>query len=165
MDAEHYGPFQDFTLEEIIDYIEALERIEPLIIAVKQLDELNKLPPELHDLWEGIDSYLRSPSLGAVPQEAIQGVNGEEPSEDSQPPPGAPPATSAMLTDQTRGVEAAVPAAAAGSQFFCCVLTAAGYSTIRITYDSYRIFARAHCRARQGQLHPHRTMRLRDGRC
>ena len=33
MDAEHYGPFQDFTLEEIIDYIEALERIEPLIIA------------------------------------------------------------------------------------------------------------------------------------
>jgi len=180
MDAEYHSPFQGFkledifTLEEIVSYIEFITMSEHLIMTVQQLDELKKLPPELQAPWRRFEAYLDSPSLGAVSSEAIQGIPGEEPSEDSQPSPGEtrsdrttdpPPVPSAFLTDQTAGVEAAVPAASAGSQFFCCVLRAEGYSTIRITYDFKRIFARAHCRDRQMKLYPHRTMRLRDGRC
>jgi hypothetical protein len=180
MDAEDHSPYQDFkledifTLEDIVSYIEFITLSEHLIMTVKQLDELKKLPPELQAAWRRFEVYLDSPSLGAVPREAIQGVSGAEPSEDSQPPPGEtrsdrttdlPPAASAVLTDQTTGAEAAAPAASAGSEFFCCVLAAAGHSTIRITYDAYRIIAHAHCKDRQMKLHPHRTMSLHDGTC
>jgi len=174
MDAEDHGPFEDFkledifTLEEFVNCIEFITMSENLVITLRQLDELKKLPPELQAPWRQFGAYLDSTSLGEVPPEANQGDSG-----DSQPPPGEtradgtaelPPAASAVLTDQAKGVQASTAPYRAGSNYFCCELTRSGYSTKRRTFNTSYMHAYARCKTWQLSLR-NRTMRLYYGRC
>lgn len=180
MNAEDHSPFQDFkledifTLEEIVSCIEFITMSENLVITLRQLDELKKLPPELQAPWRQFEAYLDSTSPAAVPPEASQGDSGEEPSEDSQPPPEEtrsdrttepPPAASAVLTDQATGVQAKTAAYRAGSNFFCCQLTRGGFSPVRRTYNISYMHALGRCKTLQLSLVPYRAMNLSGGRC
>jgi hypothetical protein len=179
MDAEEHGSFEDFkledifTLEEFVNCIEFITMSENLVITLRQLDELKKLPPELRAPWGQFAAYLDSTSLGEIPSEANQGDSGEEPSEDSPPPPGEtradgtaepPPAASAVLTDQATGVQASTATYRASSNYFCCVLTRPGYSTKRRTFNTSYMHAYALCKMWQLSL-PNRAMSLHSGRC
>jgi hypothetical protein len=179
MDAEEHGPFEDFkledffTLDEIVNCLEFIGMSENLVITLRQLDELKKLPPELQAPWRQFGAYLDSTSLGEVPPEANQGDSGEEPSDDSPPPPGEtradgtaelPPAASAVLTDPATGVQASTATYRASSNYFCCVLTRSGYSPKSRTFNTSYKHAWARCKTWQLSLR-HRTMQLYRGRC
>jgi hypothetical protein len=177
MDVKNPSPIQDLTLEDLIDYLEYITQSEHLIIAIQQLHELERLQSELQRPWARFKAFIDSPGL--VPPEPIQEVSGEEPSESSQssleetrpdPPTDLQPVP-AVLTDQTTGVEGAVPTALASSTLlasstsYCCVITAPGRTTRRVTYHTDRIYAKAACQRLALAYDPNRTGTLHDGAC
>jgi hypothetical protein len=140
-----------FDLIDGIEFLEYIVRSEPLLFAIKALDGIGELPPALRVPWRVFEAFLASP--------------GEEPEypEESQATPEGPPGEPS--SKQADNLEAA-PLTEAGSQFFCCKLTAPGKTTVRVTYNSSKTNAKASCYLKRKALAPPtRTMTLTAGRC
>jgi hypothetical protein len=136
---------------EGIEFLEYIIRSESLLLAIQALDETGELPPALRVPWRVFEAFLTSP-----------GEEPESPEESQATPEGSPGEPS---SEQADSLEVA-PLTVAGSQYFCCKLTAPGRTTVRVTYNVSRINANACCEMRKRALQPPtRTKTLTAGRC
>jgi hypothetical protein len=140
-----------FDLIEGIEFLEYIIRSESLLLAIQALDETGELPPALRVPWRVFEAFLRSP-----------GEEPEYPEESQATPKGLPGEPSSEQADNLR----VAPLTEAGSQYFCCKLTAPGKTTVRVTYNVSKINANACCELKKQALKPPtRTKTLTSGRC